>query len=131
MDIWNDILAAAILGVERRPFEIPRSDGALGALLAQIDPADREGALLAASGTVAHYRRGGRLPLTQPVAAIPPCPTDERPACGPRAAQRLASLLDGNHRALLPEWLAALDAAGQRVAEAMLPDLLELARRQS
>src|SRR5262245_34370342 len=131
MDLWSDILAAAILGVERRTFEIPRSDGALGALLAQLDSADREGALLAAAGAVAHYRRAGRLPPTQPIAAIPPCPPDERPACRPRAAQRLASLLDGNQRALLPEWLAALDAAGQRVAEAMLPDLLELGRRQS
>jgi hypothetical protein len=130
MELWNDILAAAILGVERRPFEIPRGDGALGALLARLDPTDRESALLAAAGAVAHYRRVGRMPQTLPAPAAPACPPDERPACGPRAAQRLGTLLEGNQRALLPEWLAALDAAGGRVAEAMLPDLLELGRRQ-
>jgi hypothetical protein len=130
MELWNDILAAAVLGVERRPFEIPRSDGALGALLARLDPADREGALLAAAGAVALYRRAGRRAQPAHAPAAPACPSDERAACSARAAQRLATLLEGNHRALLPEWLAALDVRGRRVAEAMLPDLLELGRAQ-
>jgi Family of unknown function (DUF5691) len=130
MDLWNDIVAAAVLGVERRPFEIPRSDGALGALLARLDPTDREGALLAAAGAVALYRRAGRLPRPASAPIAPACPPDERPACSSRAARRLATLLEGNHRALLPEWLAELDRAGWRVAEVMLPDLLELGRAQ-
>ncbi|HET9224837.1 MAG TPA: DUF5691 domain-containing protein, partial [Roseiflexaceae bacterium] len=131
MNIWNDILSAAIIGVERRPFQMPRGDGTLGALLARIDPADREGALLAAAGMVALYRQSGRLPASLTAPGVPVCPPDERRACGPRATQRLATLLDGNQRALLPEWLTALDAASRRVADAMLPDLLELGRRQS
>jgi hypothetical protein len=131
MNIWNDILTTAIVGLERRPFQMPQSDGALGALLARIDPADREGALLAAAGAVTLYRQGGWLPAALAAPDLPACPPDERRACGSRAAQRLATLLDGNQRALLPEWLAALDAAGRRVAEAMLPDLLELGRRQT
>jgi hypothetical protein len=131
MNIWNDILTTAIVGVERRPFQIPQGDEALGALLARIDPADREGALLAAAGAVALYRQSGRLPTSVVAPDVPACPPDERRACGSRATQRLATLLDSNQRALLPEWLAALDAAGRRVAEAMLPDLLELGRRQS
>ena len=131
MELWNDILAAAIIGVERRPFQLPHGEGALGVLLARIDPTDREGALLAAAGMVALYRQGGRLPLAVATPDVPASPPDERPACGSRAAQRLATLLDGNQRALLPEWLAALDAVGRRVTESMLPDLLELGRRQS
>ena len=131
MQLWNDILAAAIVGVERRPFDVPRGDGALGALLARIEPADRAGALLAAAGAVALYRQAGRLPPAVAAPVAPACPPDERPACGPRAAQRLATLLDGNQRALLPEWLAALNAAGRRAAEALLPELLELGRRQT
>jgi hypothetical protein len=131
MNIWNDILTTAIVGVERRPFLVPHSDGALGALLARIDQADREGALLAAAGAVALYCQAGRLPTSVAAPDGPACPLDERRACGPRATQRLATLLDGNQRALLPEWLAALDAAGLRVAEALLPELLELGRRQT
>src|SRR5262245_17519255 len=129
MHLWNDILTAAIIGVERRPFEIPRGDGALGALLAQLDPADPAGALLASAGTLALYRRAGRLPPTAPTPNTAACPPDERPACSAHAEQRLVTLLEGHQRVLLPEWLAALDAAGLRVGEAMLPELLELGRR--
>ena len=37
-------------------------------------------------------------------------------------------MLGGTHRALLPEWLAALASAGRRAPAALLPDLLELGR---
>jgi hypothetical protein len=38
-------------------------------------------------------------------------------------------MLEGQHRAVLPEWLAALAAVRRRVPEERLPDLLELGQR--
>jgi hypothetical protein len=56
---------------------------------------------------------------------------DKLPVCSRRAAARLGSMLKGTHRALLPEWLAALAAAGRRAPPALLPSLLEHGRQQA
>src|SRR5262245_39983127 len=99
MELWNDILAAAVLGTERRPFGMPKSEGALGALLARLDPADREGALLASAAAAALYRQAGRLPALWAAPPVSECPPSDRPVCSARAAWRLAAMLEGNHRA--------------------------------
>jgi hypothetical protein len=127
MDLWNDIVTTAALGTERRAF-VPSADEQLGALLARIDPAEHEGALLAAAAAVALYRRAGRLPASATWPAAPECVLDDMPACTPHAERRLATMLEGTNRALLPEWLAALAAAQRHAPHALLPELLELGR---
>jgi hypothetical protein len=129
--LWADLVAAALLGTERRPFSLPPTEGALGAALGQIDIADQEGALLGAAATIRLYQRAGWRPpgYDGPPAAI--CGREDRPACTPAATQHLSAMLSGTHRALLPEWLAALAASGRRIANALLPEILELGRTQS
>src|SRR5205823_6656492 len=57
-----------------------------------------------------------------------PCELEDRPRCGPRAAYYLSLMLGGQHREVLPELLEWIAAAGQRVPEDLLPDLLDLGR---
>src|SRR5689334_9964548 len=131
MNLWEDIVTTATLGTERRAFAPPPDAGPLGALLARIDPADREGALLAAAAAAALYRRAGRIPARTDQPAPLACTMDDLSACPPRATLRLAAMLEGTHQGLLPEWLAALAAARRRAPDALLPDLLELGRAQA
>ncbi len=137
---WNDVLATALVGTQRRTLPTPGST--------VEDPAET---LLDVAAALTLYRRAGVSPATgltlpEPApddAAIPPVP--------PPAATRLADLLaiDRANRAdapvrdvdgrleLLAEWLNAVvgrDAAGQRVLTRripgeLLPSLLEIGRR--
>ena len=133
-ELWELLVAAATLGTERRAWTAPPAEGPLGAALARLDPADQEGALLGAAALLASYRRAGRTPAALPQdapAAPAPAPEDDRPECSPLAIQHLQSILNGSYRAVLPEWLAALAAAGRRLPSGELPDLLEIGRATS
>ena len=127
-DVWEQLLSSAVLGVERRAFATPPTEGALGDLIGQLDASDPERALLAAAAAVAVFQRTGRLASIENTPPPAACEPDTLLACSPRAARHLALLLGGTHRALLPEWLAALASAGRRAPAALLPDLLELGR---
>jgi Family of unknown function (DUF5691) len=121
-------VAAALLGTDRRapePVAPPGAPEELGAALARRSP---EEALLGAAAAWAVARRAGAVPA----AARPPAPApaDPRPACSPAAGRRLAAMLAGEHRALLPEWLAAAAEAGVRPAPELLPALLDDAVRR-
>ena len=130
-ELWVDLVTTAVLGTERRAFALPPIDGALGGLLGQIDPTDREGALLSMAALVALARQAGRLPAQRPQASAPPSHDDDLPLCPERAVQHLVALLGGGaQRAVLPEWLAALAARGRRIPAAQLPGLLDLGRSQ-
>ena len=130
-EVWEQLLSSAVLGVERRAFAPPPAEGALGDLIGQLDANDAERALLAAAAIVALFRRAGQLPSIDDPPPSVACDPDDLPACSPRAARHLAVMLGGTHRALLPEWLAALSSAGRRAPAALLPDLLELGRTQA
>ncbi|MDP9256433.1 MAG: DUF5691 domain-containing protein [Actinomycetota bacterium] len=121
MSGWPELVSVALLGTERR--EPPTlSHAELSAFAGEGSSEER---LLAAAGAVAVYRRAGRAALAAP--ALPaPSPGDERPACGPAATSRLSVLL-GDRRALLPEWLRALAATGARAPAEHVPDLLQAA----
>lgn len=129
--LWAELVAAAVLGTERRSFAPPIAAGALGEIISRIEAADQAGALLGVAATIALYRRAARLPspmtTTLPLSTLP----DEFPQCSPRAVQHLTMMIDGQQRASLPEWLAALVATRQRPPDALLPDLLELGRTQT
>src|SRR5690606_14823166 len=112
----------------RKPFCAPLAEGALGAALPPANSADAEGAWLSAAAALSLYRLAGQRPTHLPTASIPRCPPDERPRCSRAAGAHLGRMLAGEFRAALPEWLAAVEAAGRRVPEEYLPALLDFGR---
>lgn len=128
---WRDLVAAAVVGVERRPYQPPSLPGGLGALLSRLPAAAPEHTLLAAAGLLATYHLAGAQPVPLSASSPPPCPPDETPRCTPAAGQHLALMLSGEYAEALPEWLAACAAAGRRAPEEHLPALLDLAAQQA
>jgi hypothetical protein len=126
--LWNDLVNAALLGTERRPYAPPVLTGPLGASLASARDQPPEAALLAAAATLALYRRAGSQPASLPVQQPTPAPAGDLPLCSAAAGRQLALMLTGHHVEALPEWLAQLARAGKRVTSEYLPALLELAR---
>src|SRR5205085_1324039 len=57
---WQELTAAALLGVERQAPPLDSTGTAVDRLLERIDPADRAGALLDAAAALALYRRAGQ-----------------------------------------------------------------------
>src|SRR3954454_4616982 len=132
---WQQLVAAALLGTERRPAPLPPPGEPLGDLLVGLQDADPERRLLAAAAALSLYRRCGELPPTDASPLSEQCEPETRPRCSARAGLHLALMLRGGGEeraassAALPEWLAAVVAAGQRVPEESLPELLDEARK--
>ncbi|MCC7361840.1 MAG: hypothetical protein IT317_20320 [Anaerolineales bacterium] len=125
---WQDLVAAGLLGVERRAFTAAPA-GPLGDMLAGLPaPTPAEQRWLAAAAAAGLYWRAGREPLRLPSAAEAPAPEADWPACSPAAAQHLATMLTGQFAEVLPEWLARLAAARRCVAADLLPAALDLGR---
>lgn len=131
MKAWHDLVSAALVGTERRPFPPERLRAVAGEDAPDLPEA--EGRLLAAAAVVDARRRAGRLPGRRPTEGLlPAAPAHDRPACSATAAQLLGLLLGdmvgvaGGTGALLETWLGACAAAGQRPPDGMLPALLEL-----
>lgn len=121
--LWQKVLAAALLGTERQPFAPPQAEGALGALLSQLDPSNPEGALLSAVTALAYMRRAGRLPLAPFGRALPPpCPPDSQPVAPEPVAALLKNL--ANFPELMGEWLRLVFARGWHAPELYIPELL-------
>ncbi len=128
MMLPGEWLTAALVGAARaaRPGAagLPPGLAALPGALAERTPAEL---ILFVAGAAALYDDAGRLPARAPAAEwhLPALRAEgERPACSPAAAQFLERMLNQQHAELLPELLARLDAAGQRVADAQLPHAL-------
>ncbi|MDX3227453.1 DUF5691 domain-containing protein [Streptomyces sp. ME19-01-6] len=128
---WDDLVAAALLGTERRTPPVTPRPG-------QEAPA----ALLDAAALSTVRRRAG----LRPAAARPipsPAPEDPRPPLPPAARSRLAMLLAGRSAPgggrrsapdlteLLPQWLTMANQHGYRAPEALLPALLDAARART
>jgi hypothetical protein len=130
--LWDDLVAAALLGTERRPPALAgvHTGARLERMLAGLNALgwDPGRALLAAAGAITVYRRVGRMPASDAAAMPSPCAIDETPACSRRAAGHLARMLSGEHSEVLPEWLTALAASGRRVADECLVSLLARGR---
>jgi hypothetical protein len=122
------VVTAALVGTERQPVPVPTGAGALGALLARVDAADGEAALLQAAAALTLYARAGWLPPTDPAPLPESAPPDTQPRVTERAGEHLATMLGGQQDGVLAEWLAVAGAGGWRVPEEWLPDLLELGR---
>ncbi|XHM62100.1 DUF5691 domain-containing protein [Streptomyces iranensis] len=129
---WDDLVAAALLGTERRtPPVVPRPGQ------------DVPSALLDAAALSTVRRRAGLRPA--PARPGPDrAPEDPRPALPAAARSRLALLLadrsapgrGGSRSApdlaeLLPQWLALANHHSYRVPDALLPALLDAARART
>ena len=130
MQIWEDILATAVVGTEQREFRLAPREDELGSLLAQISNTDRESSLLSAASVVALYRSAGVAPPADAQPLPEACAQDEASRSSLASGQHLGLMLDGEFREVLPEWLAAMNRAGKRVPEEYLPALLDQGRAE-
>ncbi len=124
MNLWQDVVTAALVGTEPKSLTLNLPDNQLGELLQKLNSTDPEGTLLGAAAAIALYQRAGLLPTTD--ISAQPCEPDDKPCCSPRAGKHLALMLQGKHANLSPEWLAAAESALKRVPERYLPELLAL-----
>jgi hypothetical protein len=130
MQLWDDILATAVVGTEQREFRLAAREDELGRLLAQMDNDDREVSLLSAASVVSLYRSAGIAPPADMQQLPEVCFPDEALRSSPASGQHLALMLDGEFREVLPEWLAAMHKARKRVPEEHLPALLDQGRAE-
>lgn len=124
MSGWDEHVAAALLGTERR--DPPVLDGEPGGAPGGDDAAAR---LLDQAALLTVRRRAGIVPARggdlEPIA---PAPVEHAPPVPDAAAARLARILAGEQIRVLPEWLDAAADRGLRVPPRLLPALLERGR---
>ena len=125
MQLWDDILATAVIGTEQRELKLAARDDELGRLIAQIDNTDREGSLLNAASVVALYRSAGVAPPADAHPLPEASARDVASRSNQASGQHLALMLEGEFQGVLPEWLAAMSKARKRVPEEHLPALLD------
>jgi len=130
--ILQTITATALIGTQRQAFTPISTDGNLGQLLANVDIANQEAALLSTVAIITMYQQAGQLPITNHQLPIPdPGELEDLPYCSDRTGYYLSLMLSSEHQQLLPELLDRLASLGQRVHETSLPRLLDLGKRQS
>ncbi len=131
---WEELVSAALLGTERRPYAAPQVTGELAEVVAEA------GDLAGAATALWAYREVGRLPLRSGAAAgegrpgdsgagpaEPPAPVDERPLLPFGAVRSLSAIVsEPSLRGLLGEWLGLAAADGRRLPPEWLPVLLDL-----
>jgi hypothetical protein len=114
---WNDLLASALVGTDRRSSGVDAS------------------VVLDEAGAWAAYRKAGVLAHSGVVLASA-ADAENAPIVGDPAARRLAALVGGDvqkidvasRMALLEEWLSVAAERGRLVPPALLPDLLDYGR---
>ncbi|MBQ0828601.1 DUF5691 domain-containing protein [Streptomyces tagetis] len=145
---WDDLVAAALLGTDRRPPPGHTADHTAGHpaghAAGRAAARDAPTALLDAAAVATVRRRAGLAPAR--AADRPsPAPEDPRPPLPEAAARRLTTLLAdraglaaGGRRGaapdlmeLLPQWLATANARGYTALSAALPALLDAARART
>lgn len=123
--LWEDLVAAALLGTDRRPFEGRPVPGPLADVVAGPSLAD------AAAAAWAYMEAGRRLPVGSG-SARPPAPADDRPLLSRGAVRALSAILDDPRlRILLDEWLELAGRDGRRLPGRWLPDLLDAVDRST
>ncbi|MBD2077138.1 hypothetical protein H6F86_25290 [Phormidium sp. FACHB-592] len=127
---WQAIVAAALLGTERQPFQLPNISGNLGNCLSQLSDRPNEAALLLAVGIVSLHQRVGWLPEVRSVTQVESCSSEDLLRCSPRAVRCLQQIFEGQFPQLLSEWLERAAISGKRVPEILLPSLLDKGRQQ-
>jgi len=121
---WDELVATALLGTQRRPVATEALPDAVRPL---VRGEDKTGELLTAAALMTGYRRAG-IAASRDAEALPVSAADERPLIPPAARQRLARLLTMNEPDLLDEWLLAVDRRGLKVPPERVPALASAAR---
>lgn len=119
-EVWNQLVAVAMLGTDRR--NPPEPTGAIADLVddtVRSTPSERMLAQVAATVAV---RRAGVVPgpVLPPIAGPEP---DDRPICVPAAADRWHHVIS-SWPVLEDEWLSTLVGNGWRVPPELVPELL-------
>lgn len=120
---WDDLVAAALLGTDRRPVAAEPPPGAPAALAAALAERGVEDRLLASAAAWTVARRAGAR-AGEPV-EVTPAGEDPRPVCSPAAGARLRGLLEEGDPILVRQWLELAAARGLRPPPELLPDLLD------
>jgi Family of unknown function (DUF5691) len=124
---YDDLVAAATVGLARRPLHLAGLSGPAGEHAGVLDSGDDAAALLDAVVLTVAARRAGARPVTGVA-----CPAPAAPDAAPELPARAADLLEraeGGDPALLASLLAATAAHGYRAPAPLLPALLDAAVR--
>jgi Family of unknown function (DUF5691) len=116
---WDELVAVAVLGTERRPY------ATAGRALAESEGLDES--FITSAAAVWAMREAGRRASPSSGPVLPPAPVDGRPPLPVGVVTALGALLaDRRFRAVLPEWLElAVDRGGRLPAE-LVPVLLDV-----
>lgn len=126
--LWDRLVTAALVGLEREPMPNIPSEGAIAEVLNRIDDETPERRFLVTAAALSVYRSAGRVPSLTPASVVEPCDLDDLPLPGPNSMQHLVLMLRGEYQDLLAEWLMAVAARGKRIREDALPTLLDWAK---
>jgi hypothetical protein len=126
---YEDLVAAATVGLSHRPLPISGLSGAAGEHAALLDAEDQAAALLDAAALLVTARRAGQLPVTGP-RPLPAAPADAAPELPARAAD-LLELAQAHGPALLGDLLGLAAGHGYRAPVPLLPALLDAGLRDS
>lgn len=122
---WAQLVSTALVGTDRRP--VPGTGAAAAGTDAGRATQDPALTLLSRAALAGLTWRVGRPPERFDGTLPAPVPADPRPLLPGPAARRLRTILD-SYPKYLPEWLAAVRAAGLRLPAEFFPPLLDLAR---
>jgi hypothetical protein len=129
-NLWQSLVATALIGTERQA-DLPQVDGSpIGELMAQLPGGNAETSLLNRAAALALYCKAGQKPLTVSATGPIACEPDDVPVCPQSALVYLRQTLSGDRRAQLSECLRLIAEAGWRMPERLLPQVLELGRKQ-
>ena len=122
---WDELVAAALIGTDRRPVAATVPDGSPAGLADALAAREPEERLLGAAAAWTVARRAGAVagPRVDPTPSAEP---DERP---PAPGLRLRMMLEGTFPSLLPEWLELVARRGLRPPPELVPALLDHAAR--
>jgi hypothetical protein len=119
--VWSDLVAAALIGTDRREPPAP-AVGALATLALEAPPADAAAALAQQVAALTVLGRASASP-PRPPALLIPVDDDPRPMCSPAAAH-LAHRIVAEWPMLEREWLESASLGGWRLSPDLVPVLL-------
>ncbi|MEM6527147.1 MAG: DUF5691 domain-containing protein [Chloroflexota bacterium] len=132
-DKWNRLVSSSLVGTRNRPYMGGSGNTTLDDLLAQLDTADEEQALLAEAAALVIYRNVGRVRVDDYTRKLPaPAAKETFPVCSPQATDYLQLILDEKVAPeLLTDWMNGAAARDVRVPEKLLLPLMEQLAAQS
>jgi len=134
--LWKNLLPPAMVGTDKKPFDMPMLEGAVGQLLAQLQtqastPAQ---ALLQAAGVLTVCERAGQRPTATPNPAshgVAPADALQQALQDQTLKDTLRWLFTDAPQRLQIDWLQQMAAAGWRLPATLLPLALDTAQRAS